>query len=79
MNTTTSADLQQTVIEVANRWPSAGLAVAVVRDGTLDAFIGHGVADVDSKTPITVDTVFRIGSITKTFTPSPSCSCGSRG
>ena len=51
--------LQQTVVEVANRWPSAGLAVAVVRDGTLDAFIGHGVADVDSNTPITVDTVFR--------------------
>ncbi len=60
--------LQQTVIEVANRWPSAGLAVAVVRDGTLDAFIGQGVTDVDSNTPITVDTVFRIGSITKTFT-----------
>ena len=61
-------DLRQTVVEIANRWPSAGLALAVVRDGTLDGFIGQGVADVDSNTPITVDTVFRIGSITKTFT-----------
>ena len=61
-------DLRQTVVAVGNRWPSAGLAVAVVRDGTLDGFIGQGVADVDSNIPITADTVFRIGSITKTFT-----------
>jgi CubicO group peptidase (beta-lactamase class C family) len=60
--------LQQTMIEVVNRWPSAGLAVAIVRDGTLEAFISQGVADVDREAPITADTVFRVGSITKTFT-----------
>ena len=31
-------------------------------------FSGHGVADIASATPVTEDTVFRIGSITKTFT-----------
>lgn len=51
-----------------DRWPSAGLAVGVVRDGTLEWFHGHGVADVEAGTPVTEDTVFRIGSITKTFT-----------
>ncbi len=61
-------DLKLRVAEVLDRWPSAGLAVVVVRDGSLEWFLGHGVADVESKEPITEDTVFRIGSITKTFT-----------
>jgi hypothetical protein len=40
----------------------------VVRHGSLEFFSGHGVADIASNTPITEDTVFGIGSITKTFT-----------
>ena len=40
----------------------------MIRDGGLAWFHGHGVADVASKKPITEDTVFRIASITKTFT-----------
>ena len=60
--------LRGKIAEVLDRWPSAGLAVGVVRDGSLEWFFGHGVADVGSKEPITQDTVFRIGSITKTFT-----------
>ena len=36
--------------------------------GALGSFSGHGVADIESATPVTEDTVFRIGSITKTFT-----------
>ena len=61
-------DLKLKVAEMLDRWPSAGLAVVVVRDGSLEWFLGHGVASVESKEPITEDTVFRIGSITKTFT-----------
>jgi CubicO group peptidase (beta-lactamase class C family) len=53
---------------VAGRHPAVGLAVGVVRDGRLDLFHGHGLADISSRTPVTEDTVFRIGSITKTFT-----------
>jgi len=62
------ADLKATVAEVLDRWPSAGLAAGVVRGGGLEWFTAHGVANVESKEPITRDTVFRIGSITKTFT-----------
>ena len=61
-------DMKLKVAEVLDRWPSAGLAVAVVRDGSLEWFLGDGVGDVESKEPISEDTVFRIGSITKTFT-----------
>jgi len=60
--------LKTKVAEVLDRWPSAGLAAGVVRGGTLEWFLGHGVANSDSKEPITQDTVFRIGSLTKTFT-----------
>ena len=61
-------DLEQKIAEVLGRWPAAGLAAGVVRDGSLEWFLGHGVADIRSREPITADTVFRIGSITKTFT-----------
>ena len=53
---------------ILNRWPAVGLAVGVVRDGRLERFHGHGLADIASATPITEDTAFRIGSVTKTFT-----------
>jgi CubicO group peptidase (beta-lactamase class C family) len=61
-------NLKATLAQVLDHWPCAGLAVAVIRDGTVAWFYGHGLADVAAKKPITEDTVFRIGSITKTFT-----------
>jgi CubicO group peptidase (beta-lactamase class C family) len=53
---------------ILNRRPAVGFAVGVIRDGRLEFFHGHGVANIASNTPVTEDTVFRIGSITKTFT-----------
>jgi CubicO group peptidase (beta-lactamase class C family) len=61
-------DLRTRVAEMLDHWPSAGLAAGVVRDGSLDWFLAHGVADVQSRERIAEDTVFRIGSLTKTFT-----------
>jgi CubicO group peptidase (beta-lactamase class C family) len=61
-------ELEARVREIPNRHPTVGLAVGVVRNGSLEFFSGHGVADIASKTPVTEDTVFRIASITKTFT-----------
>jgi CubicO group peptidase (beta-lactamase class C family) len=61
-------DLRDRVREILNRWPTAGLAVAVVRDGGLAWFYGHGVTDITAGPPVTEDTVFRIDSVTKTFT-----------
>jgi CubicO group peptidase (beta-lactamase class C family) len=60
--------IQGSVDRILNRWPAVGLAVGVIRDGALEFFAGHGLANIESATPVTQDTVFRIGSITKTFT-----------
>ena len=60
--------LETRVAELRNRHPCVGLAVGVVRDGALEFFSGHGVADIPSRTPVTEDTVVRIASITKTMT-----------
>jgi CubicO group peptidase (beta-lactamase class C family) len=61
-------ELRARIGTILNRWPAVGLAVGVVRNGRLEFFHGHGFADIASNTPVTEDTVFRIGSITKTFT-----------
>jgi CubicO group peptidase (beta-lactamase class C family) len=61
-------DMTTSLHEILNRWPTVGLAVGVVRDGSLQSFHGHGVADIASGRPVTEDTVFRVASITKTFT-----------
>ena len=61
-------EMEARVNEILNRWPTVGLAVGVVRNGSLEFFYGHGLADIESNTPITEDTVFRIASITKTIT-----------
>ena len=60
--------LHQRVGASLSRWPAVGFAMAVVRTDGLTAFEAHGVADIASRTPVAEDTVFRIASITKTFT-----------
>ena len=61
-------DLRSQVDEIVHRRPSVGLAVGVVRRGRLEGFAGHGLASIAAGTPVTEDTVFRIGSVTKLFT-----------
>jgi CubicO group peptidase (beta-lactamase class C family) len=47
---------------------TAGAALGVVADGRLVWTRNFGVADVETGRPVTSDTAFRIGSITKQFT-----------
>ena len=61
-------ELTARVREMLNRWPTVGLALGVVRNGRLEFFHGHGLADIASNTPVTEDTGFRVGSVTKTIT-----------
>jgi len=47
---------------------SSGVAVLVARDGKIVFQGGAGLADISQKTPITPETKFRIGSVSKQFT-----------
>lgn len=44
-----------------------GVSVAVIDGDQIDYF-SHGYADMDNKTPMSNDTLFRIGSVTKSYT-----------
>jgi CubicO group peptidase (beta-lactamase class C family) len=56
------------VDEILNRRPAVGFAIGVVCNGSLQFFHSQGMADIAAHRPVTGDTVFRIASITKTFT-----------
>jgi CubicO group peptidase (beta-lactamase class C family) len=45
-----------------------GLSVAIVRDGKVVYAKGFGYRDVERKLPVTTDTLFAIGSVSKSFT-----------
>jgi CubicO group peptidase (beta-lactamase class C family) len=45
-----------------------GLSVAIVRDGRVIYAKGFGYRDVENKLPVTTDTIFAIGSVSKSFT-----------
>jgi CubicO group peptidase (beta-lactamase class C family) len=45
-----------------------GAAVAIVDDGSVLLMKGYGMADVDRGIPNSPSTIFRLGSITKSFT-----------
>ncbi len=73
------AELIPAVRGMLNRHPAVGLAIGVVRDGRLVSFYGHGLADIESRRPVTEDTAFRIASITKTFTAVAAMQLWERG
>lgn len=67
MTATPTHDLASTLDMLAARHPTVGLAAAVVGPGG-PRFACRGLADIATARPITPETVFRIASITKTFT-----------
>jgi len=65
----TAIDLYDTWIRFTmHRKQQPGLAVGIVYDGELLWGRGYGYADIEAKTPVRLDTRFRIASISKTFT-----------
>src|SRR4051812_35963242 len=70
--TTQPADLKSRLdAMVTEAYPDAnepGAAVIVVADGKVVLSAGRGLANTKTNAPITPDTIFRIGSITKQFT-----------
>jgi CubicO group peptidase (beta-lactamase class C family) len=62
------SDIKSRIDQILNRHPAVGFGLGVVRNGSLEFFYGHGLADIATNTAVTEDTVFRICSITKVFT-----------
>lgn len=62
--------LDSWMIEQAAKRAMPGLALAVVRGGVLVYARGHGTADVETGTPVTPDSRFRIASVSKPMTAS---------
>lgn len=60
--------LDHRAIEFINKYALSGMAVGVVQDGKLVYGKGFGLAEAESKKPVATDTIFRIASISKTFT-----------
>jgi len=50
------------------KWKVPGMAVAVVKDGNVIFARGYGVKAAGGSDPVTMDTVFQIGSTSKAFT-----------
>ena len=60
--------LEKVTLEELRETKTPGAAVAVVSGDRLIYAKGFGVANVESGAPVTPDTLFRIGSVTKMFT-----------
>jgi len=64
----TLGEMDHLMIQAYNQHALPGLAVGIVHNGQLVYSRTFGFADIEEKTPVTDDTVFRIMSISKTFT-----------
>ena len=58
----------QVIPDFMEKYAIPGGAVAVMRDGKLIYARGFGYADVENKTPVQPDALFRIASVSKTLT-----------
>ncbi|MGH9800472.1 MAG: serine hydrolase domain-containing protein, partial [Blastocatellia bacterium] len=56
------------VEQVMKDWKVPGLSLAIVKDGKIVYAKGYGYRDVVKKLPVTPDTLFAIGSNSKSFT-----------
>ncbi|HEY1550797.1 MAG TPA: serine hydrolase domain-containing protein [Kofleriaceae bacterium] len=66
--TAAAQQLDAAIADEMTREHVPGLALGIVVDGELVFAKGYGVADVDAKTPPDLDTAYRLGSLTKSFT-----------
>jgi serine-type D-Ala-D-Ala carboxypeptidase/endopeptidase len=67
-NAETYADIDRIFADYALDAHVPGMVYGIVADGRLVYVRGLGVQDLESKRPVTADTLFRIASMTKAFT-----------
>lgn len=74
-----ASDLDETIEQSMNFWRVPGLSVAVVRDGRLVYSRGFGTAELGTNRAVTGDTIFGIGSISKSFVTAAAAVLASDG
>ena len=67
VSATLDSVVQQAATEVMKAHDISGLAIAVSHDG-IQQFYSFGVASKATQAPVTPDTLFEVGSISKLFT-----------
>lgn len=67
------------VDSVMKTWRVPGIGIAVVKGSQVIFIRGYGYKDLDQKVPVTKDTKFAIGSVTKSFTVTGLASLATEG
>ena len=62
------ADLDAFITRTVADQHAIGVTVGVMQDGKVIFSKGYGLANTSHKTPVTTDTLFAVGSVTKQFT-----------
>lgn len=62
-----NAKVESAIQELMKELDAVGVAVAVVKDGKLTYTKSFGFQDIETKKPLTQDAIFRIASISKSF------------
>ncbi len=75
----TLKDFDAFVQRTMSNWKVPGVAIAVVKDGTVVLSKGYGLRDVQHNLPVTAQTLFPIASITKSFTVATLGTLASEG
>lgn len=73
------ATLDQQFSAIAQRSEMAGLAVGIVEDGELRFVRSYGVVDRDTNVPVTLETVFRWASVSKTVAGTLAATLSNEG
>ena len=73
------AQLDQQFAAMAQRSEMAGLAIAIVEDGELRFVRTYGVIDRDTNAPVTLNTVFRWASVSKTVAGTLAATLANEG
>jgi D-alanyl-D-alanine carboxypeptidase len=74
-----AAELDAVVAKAIEGQPMAGVSVVVTRGDATILAKGYGLADVEAKRAAAADTIYRIGSVTKSFTAAMILALDSAG
>lgn len=72
-------DLERAAVDELKETSTPGLALGMVRDGRLVLARGLGVASLETGQPVTPDTLFHVGSVTKTLTAAALVTLAEQG